>query len=198
MRSTRKAAAAGRDHLREKFEIHPDTVYTRRLHERLRAACATILHVLKGYFMTCVRIIPLLLLLTLLTTGFDWGFGSKDKCGEARALLHGLAAKNPVEQKKDESRIRELCPDGAAVHVLQARQLELDGKQDEAVTEYRIALKIDPVLPEASRSLGLIYLQKGQTDEAAVELTKGLADGSDARSQRALAPLCRRPQVLSR
>ena len=27
-----------------------------------------------------------LILLLLLTTGFDWGFGPKDKCGEAKKI----------------------------------------------------------------------------------------------------------------
>ena len=139
--------------------------------------------------MTSVRTIPLILLIALLTTGFDWGFGGKDKCGEARALLRGAAAKSPAERQKDEARIRGLCPDGSAVHVLEGRRLEQEGKQEEAISEYRVALKIDPILPEASRALGLIYLQKGQSDEAAVELTKGLADGGDPRTQRALATI---------
>ena len=65
------------------------------------------------------KIFVSLILLALLTTGFDWGFGPRDKCGEAKKIASGYAdLKNTVERNTAEARIQKLCPDGAASHFI--------------------------------------------------------------------------------
>ena len=69
-----------------------------------------------------------LILLLLLTTGFDWGFGPKDKCGEAKKIASSYAdLKNREERSTAEARIQKLCPDGAASHFIKALNLEWTG-----------------------------------------------------------------------
>src|SRR6266545_1568047 len=124
----------------------------------------------------------LLLLSAFFTSGFDWGFGSKDKCGDAKRLVTEMALmKTVTERKVAENRILRLCPDGAAGHYLKAVEFERTGNIDKAATEYGEALKADPIFPQASGNMGLIHLQQGLYDEASVELTRALKTLSDPR-----------------
>jgi tetratricopeptide (TPR) repeat protein len=117
----------------------------------------------------------LLVLVTLFTCGFDWGFGAKDKCGDAKRLVTELAmVKTAAERTAMEARILRLCPEGGAGHYIKAINLEKAGNIDGASIEYGEALKDDPTFPQASGNLGLIHLQQGLYDEAAVELTVAL------------------------
>ncbi len=130
----------------------------------------------------------LLVLVALFTCGFDWGFGGKDKCGDAKRLVTELAlVKTAAERTAMEGRILHLCPEGAAGHFIKAINLEKAGNIDGASTEYGEALKDAPMFPQASGNLGLIHLQQGLYDEAAVELTVALKTVSDPRYHRGLA-----------
>ncbi|RQW77434.1 MAG: tetratricopeptide repeat protein, partial [Geobacter sp.] len=138
--------------------------------------------------MKKLLILTLLLLLTLLTCAFDWGFGTRDKCGEAKKIAAGLNdMKSEDSRDEAEARIRKLCPDGVASRFLTARNLELAGNTEQAITEYLGLLTADPEFPAANGNLGLLYLQKGLVDEAAVELTKALKGGADPRYNKGLA-----------
>src|SRR6516162_7506172 len=86
-------------------------------------------------------IILLLVLTALVTCGFDWGFGSKDKCGDAKRLVTELAmVKTDAERSTMETRILRLCPDGAAGHYIKAVAQEKAGNIDGASVEYGEAL----------------------------------------------------------
>lgn len=139
-----------------------------------------------------------LLVLAFFTCGFNWGFGSKDKCGEASRIVQGLSPQQPeAERLAAEKRIMELCPGGAPGKFVAGQRLEREGKIDEAAAEYREALKIDPGLTRANGSLGLIYLQKGLADEAVVNLTKGLSAGPDPRLQKGLGEIFNQRELYS-
>src|SRR5208337_1335805 len=131
---------------------------------------------------------PSLILLVLLTTGFNWGFGHRDKCGEAKEVAAGFAElKVAAEQNEAEARIQKLCPDGSASHFVTALKLERAGDTEQAIAEYRETLKDAPEFPVANGNLGLLYLQKGLSDEAALELSKGLQGQADPRYHKGLA-----------
>ena len=131
-----------------------------------------------------------LVLTALLTCGFDWGFGSSDKCGDAKKLVTELGLqKTDAERATTEERILKLCPEGAAGRYLNAVNLEKSGNIEGAVIQYREVLKEDPAFPQASGNLGLIHLQQGRKDEAAVELSEALKNLADPRYHRGLASI---------
>ena len=53
------------------------------------------------------------------------------------------------------------------------------GMIDEAISEYRAVLAMDPDCPEAHNSLGVAYFSKGMIDEAISEYKKELCHNSD-------------------
>ncbi len=111
---------------------------------------------------------------TLLLTGFTWGFG-KDKCLKANDMALKLPAlTDEVQRSRDESEILLLCPEGGAASFVQGVQAEHAGNIDVAVTAYRRALQLEPSMSVASGNLGVLYLQKGLLDDAAIELTKAM------------------------
>jgi len=111
---------------------------------------------------------------TLLLTGFTWGFG-KDKCLKANDMALKLPAlTDDVQRSRDESEILLLCPEGAAASFVQGMQAERAGNIDVAISAYRRALQLEPSMNVASGNLGVLYLQKGLLDDAAIELTKAL------------------------
>jgi len=119
--------------------------------------------------------LPLLGITALLLSGFSWGFGG-DRCKEAAELANQLPGlQNEASRNADEAKIVQLCPDGAAAQYVAGQQAERAGALDAAVSAYRRALQIEPSLAVASGSLGVLFLQKEMLDDAAVELTKGVA-----------------------
>jgi tetratricopeptide (TPR) repeat protein len=120
------------------------------------------------------------LLLGTFGSGFSWKSGD-DPCVEARKLAFQLiTSENPHLIAEAEQRILTSCPDGAAGKYVKGLQLARQGNREGAVALYQEALKSDPGFAPASTSLGLAYADKGMADEAAVELTKGLAGGSNS------------------
>lgn len=131
--------------------------------------------------------LPLLVATALMLSGFSWNFGG-DKCKDALDLAKQLPSlKDETARSSDEARIVELCPDGAAAQYVAGQQAERNGAFDAAVSAYRRALQNEPTLAVASGSLGMVYLQKGLLDDAAVELTKGVAGAPNPSFHKALA-----------
>jgi tetratricopeptide (TPR) repeat protein len=64
------------------------------------------------------------------------------------------------------------APFSYQVHQLNAEALELQGKWDEAATEYRKILEINPLLPGVHARLGRVLLSKPQPSPAEVEQAK--------------------------
>lgn len=119
--------------------------------------------------------LPLIAVTALLLSGFSWNFGG-DRCKEAVELAKQLPSlKDDAARSSEEAKIVEICPDGAAAQYVAGQQAERAGAVDAAVSAYRRALQNDPSLAVASGNLGLLYLQRGMLDDAAVELTKGVA-----------------------
>ena len=54
-----------------------------------------------------------------------------------------------------------------------------DGRLDEAIEEFQIALKIDPRFPEAQKNLSVALTEKGRTDEAVAHLQTLIAEHPD-------------------
>lgn len=129
--------------------------------------------------------------------GFNWGFGHADKCGEARKLLPKLTELTGEKAAKQENRILALCPDGGAGHYIQGVRLERQKKPDEAIDEYRVALDDDDSIAEAHGNLGLLLLNKGEKDEAGVELTRGLMGSNDPRYHLGLAEILREGKMYA-
>ena len=119
--------------------------------------------------------LTLLILMIGLTCGFNWGLGSAENCTDAKKLATALAVLTTEKRTSQEERIMKLCPEGASGHFVKGLRLERQGKAPEAIDEYRAAIEEDyDILPEAHGNLGLLLLNKGERDKAAVELTKGL------------------------
>lgn len=130
-----------------------------------------------------------LLLAVLLLSGFTWGF-SGDSCKQATELVDTLESiREDAILRQTEEKIRALCPEGAASHYVAALKLERVGNLDGAINEYQLAIQQQRPFPRASGNLGLLYAQTGRTDEASVELTRGLATSGNARYHKVLGQI---------
>jgi tetratricopeptide (TPR) repeat protein len=133
--------------------------------------------------------LPLLAGAFFLLTGFSWNLGG-NACKDALELANTLPAiSDDANRIKDEAQILKLCPDGAAAQFVQGIQAERTGNSDGAIAAYRRALQQEPNLAVASGNLGVLYLQKGLQDDAAVALTKGLSGQSLPVYHKALAKI---------
>jgi tetratricopeptide (TPR) repeat protein len=133
------------------------------------------------------KIIPLLVAATL-TTGFTWGKSSTEKCDEARNLAMGLTSVTDRGSRLEaEESVRRLCPDGAAGIFLAGYALEQSGNPDRALLSYQEALKIDPEFTPANGRIGLLLLEKGRPDEAALLLTNAVRSHHDPAYHKGLA-----------
>ncbi len=142
-------------------------------------------------------VLPLLAGASLLLSGFSWDF-SGDKCKEALDLARQLPGlKDEAVRSRDEAKIVGICPDGAAAQYVAGQQAERAGNVDGAVSAYQRALQTDPSLAVASGSLGLLYLQKGLLDDAAVELTKGVTGAPSPTLNKALARVMLQKRVYA-
>jgi len=141
--------------------------------------------------------LPLLLTAVLMLSGFSWEFG-RDRCKDALDLakqLHTL--KDSAARSGDEAKIVTLCPDGAAAQYVAGLQAERAGAVDSAISAYRRALQQEPSLAVASGNLGVLYLQQGLLDDAAVELTKAVAGASSPVFHKALGKVMLEKRVYA-
>ncbi len=126
-------------------------------------------------YKKATAILPLLAGSVFLLTGFNWNFGG-DKCKGTVELVNKMVVSEDVtEQTRDEEKILSDCPDSAAANFVKGLQSERAGDIDGAISFYLRSLQKEPDFAAASGNLGLLYMQKGMHDEAAVALTKGLA-----------------------
>ncbi|MGB9082889.1 MAG: tetratricopeptide repeat protein, partial [Desulfuromonadaceae bacterium] len=86
-----------------------------------------------------------------------------------------------------EDTVLKACPNGAAGLFIKALHTEKASNSHAAITLYRAALAKDTSIAEAHGNLGLLLLERGQDEEASVELTRGLLGRSDPRYHRAIA-----------
>lgn len=136
--------------------------------------------------MQIFRSFCVLLTAVLLLSGFTWGFRG-DACKQALEMADSLdSIREDAILRQTEEKILVLCPAGPAAHYVSALKLERVGNAEGAMNEYRLALQQQPSYPRASGNLGLLYAQAGRTDDASVELTRGLGAPSNARYHKAL------------
>ena len=139
-----------------------------------------------------------LLLLGLMTCGFTWGKSGAEKCDDARQLATELTGIGERKARLEaEARIQQLCPDGAVGQYLRGLNLEQAGNPERAAVAYQEALRLDPDFAAASGALGLIALQQGQLDDAAVALTKAMQGHTDPRYHKGLARIFSEKQLYS-
>jgi len=103
-----------------------------------------------------------------------------------------LAATIPVDAdgertRQTEERILGACPDGAAGSFVQGLRAQRGGRHDEAVRNYREALRLEPSFARAQGNLGLVLLDKGSHDDAVVALTRAISSDPDPRYHQGLA-----------
>jgi len=126
-------------------------------------------------YMKRTTVLPFLAGAFFLLTGFSWNLGG-DSCKDALELANKLpSVSDEAAKAKDQAKILSLCPDGAAAKFVQGIQAEQAGNSEGAIAAYRRALQQNPDFAVASGNLGVLYLQKGLLDDAAVALTQGLA-----------------------
>ena len=139
--------------------------------------------------MHLLRTCLLLTLAILLLCGFSWNFGG-DPCKDSLEKAASLSSlRDDTAIRQTEAKILSQCPDGAAAHYVTALQLERVGNMDGAIASYRKSLQQDSTFGRASGNLGLLYFRKGMTDEASVELAKGLSQVQDPAYHKAMAQI---------
>lgn len=120
--------------------------------------------------------------------GFSWGLGKSDPCEEARTALNALSTvTDAVKRIKIEETVLTSCPNGAAGLFVQALRADNASDPDTAIALYRESLAKDTTISEAHGNLGLLLYERGNDEEASVELTKGLMGRSDPYYHRAIA-----------
>jgi tetratricopeptide (TPR) repeat protein len=97
-----------------------------------------------------------------------YGFLRKALAADARNpdVLYFLGFVSGQLATRAFDRLGALAPDGARVHQLLARSLKLQDKPVEAVTEYELALKADPVSLDALLELALLRREESNCDDA--------------------------------
>lgn len=108
---------------------------------------------------------------------------------EVRALSSGDLIKQGVSLLRDGrnqealdlfTRAQRLDPNGAKPHYYIASALERLGAVDSALTEYRVALRIQPKYVEALTGYGKLLRRQGQKDEGTAKLEEAVKnDGKD-------------------
>jgi tetratricopeptide (TPR) repeat protein len=96
---------------------------------------------------------------------------SRDFPNDPEALYAATHAYSDLSMQSSQQLARE-APFSYQVHLLNAEALELQGKWDEAATEYRKILDINPLLPGIHARLGRALLSKPQPSPAEVEQAK--------------------------
>lgn len=141
-----------------------------------------------NYFYTTIFRVTALTGVIILCCGFSWGVGKSDHCEEARTAIDTLSSvTDPAKKTKQEDAVLKACPNDAPGLFVKALRNEKTSNTDAAIILYREALAKDTTIAEAHGNLGLLLLERGQDDEASVELTRGLMGRSDPRYHRAIA-----------
>ena len=71
-------------------------------------------------------------------------------------------------------KLKEVAPDSARVHELEAQVLRQQGRSEQAIAEFKKAISIAPDTAELYDALGSIYLENGRLDEARAQFEQGL------------------------
>lgn len=99
-----------------------------------------------------------------------------------------LARKKPEKAKALTKSLIEVLPDNPGIHYFEGRDLELEGKREEALAKFIQTIKVMNNFAPAFRRTGLIEMQLGQTREAVEHLNQTLAiDSADVGARLALA-----------
>ncbi len=140
---------------------------------------------------------PALLVLGFLSCGFTWG-SSLPPCDKASEAVKEITRQSSADKRLEaEKKVRELCAEGGAAHYLKGLALEAAQRQEEAVEEYRSAVKKDPQLAEAHGRLGLLLFEKGAREEASVELFEASKSKPDPDYARALGDIFQAAQLYA-
>ncbi|NTV48693.1 MAG: hypothetical protein HGB32_03050 [Geobacteraceae bacterium] len=91
-----------------------------------------------------------LLVVSLFCSGFTWGKTKEGRCKEANELVFNQQ-KNDFNVLPDglESKVAELCHDGAAVKFVKGLKCEFGKQIDQAVLNYNSAITIDEHFSDA-------------------------------------------------
>jgi tetratricopeptide (TPR) repeat protein len=110
---------------------------------------------------------------------------AQEQLGQLPSALdsYGLAqrlADNPqLQQHIDQIQSQLLRPEPVRQLLLHARQLEVTGKSEQALTAYAAVLKLHPDNVEALRGLASLYRQRGALEDALAPLQKALVLAPD-------------------
>lgn len=139
-------------------------------------------------FYTTISRFSVLVAVIIFCCGFSWGVGKSDPCEEARTAIDTFPSiTDPVKRAKKEDSVLKACPNGAAGLFIKALHTEKTANSHAAITLYRAVLAKDASIAEAHGNLGLLLLERGQDEEASVQLTRGLLGRSDPRYHLAIA-----------
>lgn len=103
----------------------------------------------------------------------------------AALLVVAIAVVVFLSQKQPSTQPSPSAPGDVATHLAQGRQLLEQGKLNEAIAEFQLALRLDANSVEAHFQLGNAYFQQGKLEEAAKEFQKAVdlaPENVDARS----------------
>lgn len=141
-------------------------------------------------------LIPTLLFqLAIATPMTAW---AENRCTDAKRIAATIPVNAGSEEAKEaEKQILDYCPDGAAGYFIQGLRAEREARHDDAIRNYREALRLDPAFPRAQGNLGLALLEKGSYDDAVVELTRAISSDPNPRYHQGLAEVFGKRKLYS-
>ena len=140
-----------------------------------------------------------LMIISLFCSGFTWGKTKEARCKEANELVFNQQKNNfSVLPDGLESKVTELCQDGAAQRFLAGLKSELSDQPEQAILNYDGSVKIDEHFFDAYGRKGLLQLSKNNKAAAMVSLTRAIEEGGkNPRYHLALAELFNETQAYS-
>ncbi|MRR36654.1 tetratricopeptide repeat protein, partial [bacterium] len=144
------------------------------------------------------RMILIPTLLFQLSISIPMTAGADSRCDDAKRMADTI----PVQADGDSTRqiedqILNACPDGAAGYLVQGLRAERRGRHDEAIRNYREALRLESAFLRAQGNLGLALLEKGSHDDAVVELTRAISSDPDPHYHHGLARIFSQRKIYS-
>ena len=140
-----------------------------------------------------------LFIISLFCSGFTWGKTREESCKKANELVFNQQKKNfSVLPDGLESKVTELCQDGAAQKFLAGLKNELSNQSERAIVNYDSAVNTDEHFFDAYGRKGLLQLAQNNKPAAMVSLTRAIEEGGkNPRYHLALAELLNETQAYS-
>ena len=144
-------------------------------------------------------LLTLIIIISLFCSGFTWGKTKEERCKEANELIFAQQKKSfNVMPDGLETKVAELCKDGAAHFFLAGLKNEFSNQPERAILNYDNVINIDEHFFDAYGRKGLLQQTLNNKPAAMVSLTRAIEEGGrNPRYHLALAELLNETRAYS-